>query len=173
MISYRYDLNVWNPPRQVTDAVEATESPIWTANVPDLSTRGIVYARGNAAGAQALVQKDQGNSFINGQPINSFFRRDNINYGEAYSYNVQVHRVLPQVVGTGNIQVAVGGAQSTGQTPTFKPTVTMDIDTDYPWVQIDQNDSRVVSLIVSSNTATTTWQLTEADWQVSVIEDDR
>lgn len=173
MISYRYDLNIWNPPRQVTNAVEATESPIWTANVPDLSTRGIVYARGNAAGAQALVQKDQGNSFINGEPINAFFRRDNINYGEAYSYNVQVHRVLPQVVGTGNIQVAIGGAQSTGQTPTFRPTVTMNIDTDYPWVQIDQNDSRVVSLIVSSNTATTTWQLTEADWQVSIIEDDR
>lgn len=173
MISYRYDLNIWNPPRQVTDAVEATESPIWTANVPDLSTRGVVYARGAAAGAQALVQKDQGNSFINGEPINAFFRRDNINYGEAYSYNVQVHRVLPQVVGTGNIQVAVGGAQSTGQTPTFKPTVTMDIDTDFPWVQIDQNDSRVVSLIVSSNTATTTWQLTEADWQVSIVEDDR
>lgn len=81
--------------------------------------------------------------------------------------------MLPQVVGTGNIQVAVGGAQSTGQAPTFKPTVTMNIDTDYPWVQIDQNDSRVVSLIVSSNTATTTWQITEADWQISVIEDDR
>ena len=173
MISYRYDLDIWNPPRQVTDAVEATESPIWTANVPNLASRGVVYARGNVANVQPLIQKDQGNSFINGSTITSYFRRDNINYGEAYSYNVQVHRVLPQIVGSGNIDVTVGGAQSTGQTPTFKPTVTMQIDTDSPWCQIDQNDSRVVSLIVGSNTATTTWHLTEADWQISVIEDDR
>lgn len=173
MISYRYDLDIWNPPRQVTDAVAATEGPVWTANVPNIASRGVVYARGNTTVQNQLIQKDQGNAFVGNVAIDSFFRRDNINYGEAYSYNVQVHRVLPQVVGTGNIEVTVGGAQSTGQTPTFRPTVTMPIDTNNPWCQIDQNDSRVVSLIIGSNTATTTWQMTEADWQISIVEDDR
>jgi len=49
----------------------------------------------------------------------------------------------------------------------------MEIDTDNPWVQIDQNDNRIVTLVVGSNTATTTWQMTQADWQVSIIEDTR
>jgi hypothetical protein len=173
MISYRYDLDVWNPPRQVVNAVSATESPVWTANIANLAERGVVYSRGNVANVQQLIQKDQGNSFINGGSISSFFRRDNINYGQFYSQNVQVHRVLPQIVGSGNIDVTVGGANSTGQAPTFQPTVSMVIDTDSPWVQIDQNDNRVVTLIVASNTATTTWQMTQASWQVSIIEDDR
>jgi hypothetical protein len=173
MISYRYDLDIWNPPRQVVNAVSATESPVWTANVPNLAARGVVYTRGNVANVQPLIQKDIGNSFINSGSISSFFRRDNINYGQFYSQNVQVHRVLPQIVGSGNIDVTIGGANSTGQAPTFQPTVSMVIDTDSPWVQIDQNDNRVVTLIVASNTATTTWQMTQASWQVSIIEDDR
>jgi len=173
MISYRYDLDIWNPPRQVVNSVSATESPIWTANVANLAERGVVYARGNVANVQPLIQKDIGNSFINSGSISSFFRRDNISFGQFYSQNVQVHRVLPQIVGAGNIEVTVGGANSTGQEPVFQPTVTMAIDTDSPWVQIDQNDNRVVTLIVSSNTAANTWQMTQAGWQVSIIEDDR
>ena len=30
MISYRYDLDVWNPPRDVSIATFACESPVWT-----------------------------------------------------------------------------------------------------------------------------------------------
>jgi hypothetical protein len=48
MISYRYDLDVWNPPRDVNSATFATESPIWTAspdveytNVPTVAVTGV------------------------------------------------------------------------------------------------------------------------------------
>ena len=83
------------------------------------------------------------------------------------------HRVLPEVVGTGNIDVTVGGTQSVGQTPTFKPTVEMVIATDNPWCQIDQNDVRSASVKFGTNTATSTWSVTAANWQINIIEDSR
>jgi hypothetical protein len=55
MLSYRYDLDVWNAPRDVTSATFACESPVWTnyanpGNPPDwrpaLGSRTVVYARG-------------------------------------------------------------------------------------------------------------------------------
>ena len=30
MLSYRYDLKVWNAPRQVANASSACETPVWT-----------------------------------------------------------------------------------------------------------------------------------------------
>jgi hypothetical protein len=172
MISYRYDFQTWNAPRTVTNAVSSVESPIWKSNVPNIATRGIVYSRGGTANVQ-LIQKDIGNCFISNTAINSYLRRDNINFGEAYSNSVQVHRVLPEVYGSGNIVVQVGGADSVGQTPTFKPNANLAINTSNPWLQINQNTQRVTSVIFSSNDAVNTWSLTAANWQITVTEDSR
>ena len=49
----------------------------------------------------------------------------------------------------------------------------MVIDTVNPWVQIDQNDSRVVTMQVSSNSAVNSWQMTAANWQITVVEESR
>jgi hypothetical protein len=172
MLGYRYDLKVFNSPRTVSNAVHASESPIWTGNVANLATRTIVYGRGSTNNSQ-LVQKDQGNSFLGNTAIPCLFERNNINFGQPYSNKVQVHRILPEVVGTGNIAITVGGANSVGQVPTYKPTETMVIDTNSPWVQINQNDQRSVSVKLESNTNSTTWQTTAINWQITIIEDDR
>jgi hypothetical protein len=176
MLSYRYDLDCWNAPRDVNLAVSACESPIYdpATNTPNISQRGIVYA---TSGTNVkLVQKDIGNGFYAGTTstlINSYFRRDNINYGQSYTNKVQVHRVLPEVVGTGTLNIQVGGADAVGQNPTFKTTATMYISTSQPWIQTIQNTQRVTSVIIGSNDNTSTWLMTQANWQISIIEDDR
>jgi hypothetical protein len=170
MLGYRYDLDIWNPPRDISEAVHAVESPIWSGNTYNLATRTVVYAQGDTANV-ALVQKDQGTAFLGNTTISSQFRRDNISFGQPYSKKVQVHRVLPEVIGTGNIDVTVGGADSVGANITFKPTVTLPIDTDNPWCQIDQNDVRVVTVEFGSNTTTSTWNVSAMNWQINIIED--
>jgi hypothetical protein len=172
MLAYRYDLNVWQPPRDVTNAVSATEAPIWSGNTYNIATRTIVYAQGSTPNSK-LVQKDQGTSFLNGAPISTLFERNNISFGQPYSNKVQVHRILPEVVGTGNVNVTVGGSNSVGANITYKPTVGMAIDTDNPWCQIDQNDQRVVSFKVATNSNVNSFTMTAVNWQVTIIEDDR
>lgn len=171
MISYRYDLNVWNAPRDISDATMSTEGPDWTGTEFNLASRTITYSR-FAANVQ-LVQKDVGTSFLGNASIPTLFQRNNISFGQPYSAKVQVHRVLPEVYGTGNISITVGGADSVQSSPVYRPTVNMTIDTNNPWVQIDQNDSRVVTLQVSSNSAVNSWQMTAANWQVTQVEDTR
>ena len=171
MISYRYDLDIWNPPRDVANASSAAEGPVFTGNVADPSTRTVVYSR--QAAASQLVQKDQGTSFLGNTAISTQFRRDNISFGQKYSNKIMIHRILPEVVGTGNINVTVGGATSVGSTPTFKPTVTMAIDTIDPWIQVNQNDFRVNTIKVEHTSSTDTWQLTALNAQFTVIEEDR
>ena len=170
MLGYRYDLDIWNSPRDVSEAVHAVESPIWTGNTYNLATRTVVYAQGDTANVQ-LVQKDQGTQFLSNTAIDSRFIRDNISFGQPYSKKVQVHRVLPEVIGTGNIEVTVGGADSVGANITYKPTVTLPIATDNPWCQIDQNDVRVVTVEFGSNTTTSTWNVSAMNWQINIIED--
>lgn len=176
MLSYRYDLDCWNSPRDVNLAVSACESPIYdpVTNTPNISQRGVVYA---TSGTNVkLVQKDIGNGFYAGTTttnINSYFRRDNISYGQSYTNKVQVHRVLPEVVGTGTLNIQVGGADAVGQNPIFKTTATMYISTSQPWIQTIQNTQRVTSVIIGSNDNTSTWLMTQANWQISIIEDDR
>ena len=172
MLAYRYDLNVFQPPRQVSMAVHATESPIWSGNSYNEATRTIIYGQGSTPNSR-LVQKDQGTSFLNGAPIPTLFQRDNITFGQPYSNKVQVHRVLPEVVGTGNVNVTVGGANSVGANITYKPTVSMAINTDNPWCQINQNDQRVVSIKVETNSNVTSYTMTAVNWQNTIIEDDR
>lgn len=172
MLSYRYDLDIWNAPRDVSDAIHAVESPRWSGNIADLSSRCVVYSRGNQED-QKLVEKDVGTSFIGNTAIVSLFERNNISFGQPYSQKVQVHRVLPEVVGTGNVTITVGGADSVGANVTYKPAVDFQINTDSPWCQIDQNDSRVVSVKMSSTSAIDSWEATALNWQVTIIEDSR
>lgn len=176
MLSYRYDLDVWNPPRTVSSASHATESPVYTltGNVwsDNPATRTAVYCQG-VSGSQ-LVQKDIGTTFLGNTAISSQFRRDNIKLANmTYSQQALLHRILPEVSGTGNITVAVGGANSVGSSPTFKPSVTMPIDTNNPWTQINQNAYRVNTIEVSNTSSTDTWHLTAVNWQFTVTEDSR
>lgn len=171
MISYRYDLDIWNPPRDVTRATMTTESPVWSGNVANYATRTVVYS--SYDGNVQLIQKDQGTSFVNSAPISSTFQRNNISYGQDFADHVLVHRVLPEVYGTGNVTYSVGGAMNTNTAPIFKPNVTVSIGSDYPWAQIDQNEQRMVSLRVTSNSAVNSWQLSAMNWQVTVVETDR
>jgi len=172
MLAYRYDINVWNAPRIVTKAVHAVESPIWTSNVAQLATRSVVYSQGGSP-ASRLILKDTGYSFIGPTSISSKFERNNINFGEPYSNKVQVHRVLPEVNGTGNITITVGGADSVGANVLYQDPVDMVISTDSPWCQINQNDSRVVSVKITNVSSTTAWETTALNWQITIVEDAR
>ena len=182
MLSYRYDLDCWNAPRDVSLATFATESPVYTSNVAAASTRCVVYAQG-AANVQ-IVQKDQGYSFVGNTAISSQFRRDNIRIAPDYNNHIFVHRILPEVVNltskglpvypsTGNISVTVEGALSVGSSPAYSVPVTMQIDTNYPWTQINQNESRVSTIELSNVSSTNIWMCSAATWQVTQVEDDR
>lgn len=171
MLAYRYDLDVWQPPRQVTLATQAVESPVYTSNVANLASRTVVYSSyGNNV---PLVQKDTGTSFLNNTAISSLFQRNNISFGQPYSASVQIHRVLPEVYGTGNITVTIGGSDSVAGNVVYKDPVVMPIVTNNPWVQINQNESRVNTFKVSNTSAVDTWQMTEANWQITVVQDTR
>jgi hypothetical protein len=112
MLSYRYDIDCWNAPRECASATMACESPIWVdytdSTLPvwnaQLGSRTLVYARGVLN--QKIVQKDIGYSFItsNTNPngnIASSFRRDNIKLLKDYSGRLMVHRIMPSVVNMG------------------------------------------------------------------------
>jgi hypothetical protein len=84
---------------------------------------------------------------------------------------VYVHRLLPEISGTGKINITVGGANSTAQEPVYGATAVMDIVTDTPWVTTTQNTVRTVSVKVESNDATDTWNMPALNWQATVTED--
>lgn len=176
MLGYRYDLDIWNPPRSVHNGVMAVEAPIYNTltNTFNISNRGIVYAQTGTY--TNLIQKDVGTGFFNGSTqtsIDSYFRRDNISYGQPYSSEVQIHRVFPEVQGQGQFTVSVGGSPSVGATATIHTTSTISISTSTPWVQAKQNKNRVNTVIFSSNDSSGTWIVTQANWQVTITEDDR
>lgn len=61
MLSYRTDLNVWNPPRQIYNATFACESPVWTGTThtyTNLSTSNITSS-GTGAKFTVFVQGTQ------------------------------------------------------------------------------------------------------------------
>jgi len=174
MISYRYDLDCWNPPRDVNQATMSSEAPNWTGTMFNLASRDIVYTTYQQAfsGNSKLIQKDQGTSFL-GNAIPALFQRNNISFGQPYSASVQVHRVLPEIYGTGNIIITVGGSDSVAGNVTYRAPVEMPIVTDNPWVQINQNEARVTTIKVQSNSAVNSWQMTAANWQVTVVQETR
>jgi len=177
MLSYRYDLQIWNAPKDIANAVMGTEGPRWIDSSPDyynLSSRAVVYARSLAS--SKLIETNTGNSFINSGAIDSEFVRNNISLQTEkgpvpYSSKVYVHRMLPEMAGTGKINVTVGGANSTQQTPTYGQTASVIIDTDNPWVTTQQNAVRTISIKFGSNDATDTWKVSAMNWQATVVED--
>ena len=265
MISYRYDIDCWNAPRDVSSATMTTESPIryynstigaWTY---DGASRTVIYARGVAN--QKLVQKDQGYSFLNDANIDSYYQRDNIKLLQDYSGKLMVHRILPEfvnlsnaelpidpgasyttltttgtgsvatitfatqalrpftigdtikvtgvtpnsyngvyevtaattnsvsyaasatgsqtVAGTvatnliGNLTTTLLGANSVGQAPVSVNSQTMTSNTDYPWLQYNQNAYRVNSIKMSNSSNKQIWMVNGITWQYTATEDDR
>lgn len=197
MISYRYDLDCWNAPREVTSATFACEAPIFSGNTANLGSRTVVYARGE--GNVKIIQKDQGYSFVSSAGntwgnIASQFRRDNIKMLKDYSGKIFVHRILPEVVNLsnnelpvdpaisthkGNITVTIEGANSVGSAPIAKTPVTIPIDadgatnSDQPWAQINQNAFRVNSLELSNSSNVAIWMCSATTWQFAQVEDDK
>jgi hypothetical protein len=85
-----------------------------------------------------------------------------------------VDNYLQTVASEGTISVEIGGNNSAGQAVTFRPIQTMDIDTDQPWVQIDQNVYRQNTIrITRTGSLLKPWMLTGATWQYTTVEDDR
>ena len=95
----------------------------------------------------------------------------NANGPVPYSSKVYIHRILPEMAGTGAINITVGGANSTAQTPTYGQTGITNIDTNTPWVTTQQNSVRTVAIKFGSNDATDTWKVSALNLQATVTED--
>ena len=175
MLSYRYDLQIWNAPKDIQNACMGTEGPKVVSGAFNLASRTVTYARGDLA-SQKLIQTNVGNSFINNTAIPALFERTNLsmqteNGTVPFSSKIYAHRLLPEISGTGSIDITVGGANSTAQTPVYGQTGTTEIDTNTPWVTTQQNNFRTVAVKVASNDATNSWNLTALNWQASIVED--
>jgi hypothetical protein len=137
-----------------------------------------------------IVQKDVGYANANGSAIASTFRRDNIKLLKDYSGKLMVHRLMPEAVNlgavpftgtdeivitpsTGTIGVIVEGALSVGQQPVVQVNQNMTLNTDNPWIQINQNSYRVNSIILSNTSSTNVWMCNAITWQFTQVEDDR
>ena len=193
MLSYRYDLDCWNAPREIINgATYAVESPIYIENIPNYGSRTVVYASGVTN--SKLVQKDQGFSWQNGSPIESVYRRDNIKLLKDYSGLLMIHRLLPELnnlgadafadddelpidpstsTNKGNVTVIVSGATSVGSAPTSKTPVTKPVDTTSPWYQIDQNAFRVNTIELTNTSNNSIWMCSAITCQYTQVEDDR
>ena len=175
MLSWRYDLNVWNAPKDIANACNACEAPKLISGAFKYASRTVTYAQGGIASSQ-LIQTNIGNSFINSAAIPTLFERTNVSLQTdkgpvPYSSKVYIHRLLPEIAGTGNVDITVGGASSTAQSPVYGQTGHTVISTDNPWVTTQQNNVRTVSVKVESNDATDTWNLTALNWQATLVED--
>jgi len=175
MLSYRYDLQIWNAPKTIQNACMGTESPKVVSGAFNLASRTTVYARGDST-AQKLIQTAVGNSFINNTAIPCKFERNNMvmstEKGQVpFSSKIYAHRLLPEIAGSGKIDITVGGANSTAQAATYGQTGTTIIDTDTPWVTTQQNAVRTLSVKVESNDATDHWNMTAMNWQATLVED--
>jgi len=164
MMSYRYDLDCWNAPRDVSAATFACESPIWTAvadsSLPnwinDEGSRTVVYARGLTN--QQLVQKDYGFEFLtsNANPngnIESSFRRDNLKLLPNYSGHLLLHRVLPEVVNIGGLPSVVNEDPSYYNLPIIPSpgNVTVTVDGNDSTGALPAESSSVELVIASSD----------------------
>ena len=185
MLSYRYDLKIWNSPKTINNSAMAVEAPVYsggsTGGTFNLSSRCVVYAPNTGAGGLKLAQTGQGTSF-SGNAISSLFERDNLTLLDdqgspiTYPHHIYVHRLFPEISTTTPsnnpaITITLGGANSTAQTPIFGDPETVQIVTDNPWVTTTQNDVRTIALKVSSNDATNTWNLTAMTFLSTIVED--
>jgi hypothetical protein len=175
MLSYRYDLQIWNAPKDIQNACMGTEAPTFSSGSFNLATRLSAYAQGGTPSSQ-IIQTGQGTSFINSTPIPALFERTNVVLQSdkgpiPYSSKIYIHRLLPEVGGTGTLDITVGGANSTAQTPTYGQTGKVDVVTNNPWVTTQQNAVRTVAVKVATSSTTASWNLTAINWQATVVED--
>jgi len=181
MLSYRYDLKVWNAPKTINNSAMAVEAPVYNGSTFNLASRCVVYAPNTGAGGLQLVQTGQGTSF-SGNAINALFERDNLTLLDdqgnpiTYPHRLYVHRLFPEISTTTPqnspyITITLGGANSTAQTPVFGDPTYVQIVTDNPWVTTTQNDVRTVALKIGSNDATNTWNLTAMTFLSTIVED--
>ena len=177
MLSWRYDIQVWNAPKDVQYACAGCEGPRWvdaTTDYFNLASRAVVYAKGGTS-SQKLVETSIGNSF-SGNTIPVLFERTNVTLVSTdgpipFSSKVYVHRMMPEISGSGTVNITIGGANSTAQTATYGQTGVVSIVTDTPWVTTQQNTFRTIAVKVESNDATNTFNLTAMNWQATVTED--
>ena len=174
MLSWRYDLKLWNAPRDVANACMATEAPVFNGSTFNFASRTVSYARGSTNNSK-MRQTNITNGFA-GAAIPALFERTNASLQTAegpvpYSAKVYVHRILPEVSGTGKLTISVGGANSTAQTPTYGTSVQTDIVTDNPWVTTQQNSVRTMAVKIESNDATNTWNVPALNWQATITGD--
>lgn len=175
MLSYRYDLQVWNAPKEIQNACMGTEGPKVVSGAFKLASRTVVYARGGVDNVK-LIQTNVGNKFINDAAIPALFERTNAvlqtEKGPVpFSNKVYVHSALPEISGSGTINITIGGANSTAQTPTYGQTGVTNISTDTPWILAQQNTFRTIAVKVESNDATDTWNMTALNYQAQIVED--
>ena len=174
MLSWRYDLKLWNAPRDVANACMATEAPVYNGSSFNYASRTVTYARGSVSSSK-MRQTNITNGFA-GSAISCLFERTNATLQTAegpvpYSSKVYIHRILPESVGTGKLTISVGGANSAAQTPTYGTSVQTDIVTDNPWVTTQQNTVRTVAIKMESNDSTDTWNVPALNWQATITED--
>ena len=177
MLSWRYDLNLWNAPKDIQNACMGTEGPRWIDSSTDyfkLASRCVTYAKGGVDNGK-LIETAITNAFT-GSAIDSQFERTNIALQTPegpvpYSSKVYIHRMLPEISGTGTINITVGGANSTAQAATYGQTGVTDISTDTPWVTTQQNTFRTIAIKFGSNDATDTWNMTALNMQATVTGD--
>lgn len=197
MLSYRFDLDVWNAPRDVANANQATESPRRLAETGgywpfDAASRTVMYCR--SVPGSRLVETNTGYSFIRGTQIRSAFRRTNIKLLPDYSGKLLVHRILPETVNiTDRGQVVDPGTLAN---PTVSPLLgTVFLQVDYssavgapiedtnsielattsnnPWVQFNQNAQRVSNLEIGNTSGNNIWFCSATTWLYTPTEDDR
>ena len=175
MLAYRYDLDVWNAPKTIQNACMATEGPKVVSGQFMLASRVVTYAQGEVSNSK-LIQTNVGNSFINNASIPALFERTNAvlqteQGAVPFSNRVYIHRALPEVSGTGTIQITLGGANSTAQTPVYGQKGYTSINTDTPWVTTQQNVARTIAVKIESNDNSDTWNVTAMNYQAQVVED--
>lgn len=197
MLSYRYDIDCWNAPREVESATFACETPVryadaygnWQYNP---ASRKIMYVSGLED--ENIVQKDTGYSFTTSVlnptgTIVSLFRRNNIRLTKDYSTETMIHRVLPEFVNLdatgveidpavdtsliGTVDITVEGQASVGAATDSTAAQTIASNTQQPWIQINQNSYRVSNLEIASETTSKIWLLTGITYQFTETEDDR
>lgn len=183
MLSYRYDLDIFNAPRDVPNVIMACEAPVFRAsygNIFDPGSRTVSFVR--AVANTYITEKDQGFAFLSGN-IASLFQRDAIHLSDEYSTQTMVHRILPEAVNindfglpttsVGNITITVGGSDSPGQTITYKPSANYQISSGNTWVQVDQNVYRLNSLKIENSSNTNAWLCSAVTWQFTETQDAR
>jgi hypothetical protein len=73
----------------------------------------------------------------------------------------------------GELSITLKGANSVGQAPTSVNTELIRSDTEYPWMQYNQNAYRVNSVNMADSSNQQIWMVTGITWQYTQVEDDR